>query len=366
MIKIGDLAKICNVSAKTLRYYDAEGVLKPDIIDSSSGYRFYSVDAVERYKQILFYKNLGFSLDEIKKIKIATNDEVREILQIKKAALSETIEKTKQQVKTIDDLCERNSQKPVVSEFLLLPFENDMQVVGKWELCGKLIDENDLTSLSDIGSDAIDKEIIFMPGGAFAWKYCWTKGTLYRISPKYMFAIPNSYQILERNGNRYMIVQFMSDECIDNGEDTMFLLYRQVDNIAYTEHQIRPNIDKTDLPFVDDESVYGEWVVLDYVPIISDFVPGSQYCDKGDIYAVDIKFLPRGICTRTIRSMSGSLNYMIRYTKGFVLNDKEMTAEEYQIKLINDKEYLFVQHKSGDYFYGGITPQWYVFERKEW
>ena len=36
MIKIGDLAKICNVSTQTLRYYDAEGVLKPDITDSSS------------------------------------------------------------------------------------------------------------------------------------------------------------------------------------------------------------------------------------------------------------------------------------------------------------------------------------------
>ena len=66
MIKIGDLAKICNVSTQTLRYYDTEGVLKPDITDSSSGYRFYSIDAVEKYKQILFYKNLGFSLDEIK------------------------------------------------------------------------------------------------------------------------------------------------------------------------------------------------------------------------------------------------------------------------------------------------------------
>ena len=55
MIKIGDLARICNVSTQTLRYYDAEGVLKPDITDSSSGYRFYSVDAVEKYKKILFY-----------------------------------------------------------------------------------------------------------------------------------------------------------------------------------------------------------------------------------------------------------------------------------------------------------------------
>ena len=68
MIKIGDLAKNCNVSTQTLRYYDAEGVLKPYITDSSSGYRLYSVDAVEKYKKILFYKKLGFSLDEIKKI----------------------------------------------------------------------------------------------------------------------------------------------------------------------------------------------------------------------------------------------------------------------------------------------------------
>ncbi|MBO5968615.1 MAG: MerR family transcriptional regulator [Clostridia bacterium] len=365
MIKIGDLAKICNVSTQTLRYYDAEGVLKPDITDSSSGYRFYSIDAVEKYKTILFYKDLGFSLDEIKKIQLATNEELRDILQKKKATLSESIERFKEQIKTIDSICERSIQKPVLSKILLLPFENDAQVVGKWQLCGKLLNENDLTFLEDISTDIADKEIIFMPGGAFAWKYFWTKGTLYRISPKYTFAIPNSYRTVEKNGARYMIVQFMSNDCIDNGEDTLMLLYRQIDNIAYTEHQIRPNIDKTDLPFVDDESVRGEWVVLDYVPTISDFNPDSQCSEKEDIYAVDINFLSRGICTRTIRSMSGNVNYMLRYTKGFVLNDKEMTAEEYQIKSINGKDYLFVQHKSGDYFYGGVTPHWYVFERKD-
>ena len=55
---------------------------------------------------------------------------------------------------------------------------------------------------------------------------------------------------------------------------------------------------------------------------------------------------------------------MLRYTKGFVLNDREMTAEEYFIKTVNGKDFLFVQHKSGDYSYGGMTPYWYVFERK--
>ena len=141
MLKIGDLAKICNVSTQTLRYYDAEGVLKPDITDSSSGYRFYSVDAVEKYKKILFYKDLGFSLDEIKKIQLATNEELKDILKNKKANLSESINRFKEQIKTIDGICEGNQKKPFLSEILLLPVENDAEVVGKRQLCGKILDE---------------------------------------------------------------------------------------------------------------------------------------------------------------------------------------------------------------------------------
>lgn len=365
MIKIGDLAKICNVSTQTLRYYDTEGVLKPDITDSSSGYRFYSVDAVEKYKQILFYKNLGFSLDEIKIIQSVTNQELRDILQKKKIALLESIELLKAQIKQIDGICEGSPPQPSLAEILQFPFENDEQMIGKWQLCGKLLDENELTSVEELNAITVDNEIIFMPGGAFTWKYFWTKGTLYRISSKYSFAIPNAYRTVEQNGIRYMIIQFISDNCIDNGEDSLVLLYRQIDNVTYTERQIRPRIDNTDMPFIDDELVQGEWTVLDYVLTIEDFNPNSQYSDKEDIYAVDIKFLSRGICTRTMRTRSSNLTYMLRYTKGFVLNDKEMTAEEYQIKSINGKEFLFVQHKSGDYFYGGMTPHWYVFERKD-
>ena len=366
MIKIGDFAKICNVSTQTLRYYDAEGILRADATDSSSGYRFYSVDAVEKYKQILFYKKLGFSLDEIKKLQSATNEQLKDMLQNKKAELSKSIDQFKTQIKTIEDMCNDDKlKKPHISEALLLPFENDPQMVGKWHLCGKLIDEKELTVIKEISPKMADQEIIFMPGGAFAWKYFWTKGTLYRISSKYNFAIPNLYRVIERDGIKYMILQFMMDDCIDNGKDTITLLYRQVDCIAYTEHQIRPYIDKTDLPFVNDEYIYGTWTVCDYVPKISDFNPKLQYSSDENIYMVDIRFLPRGICTRRIRSVSGVANYIVRYTKGFVINDREMTAEEYQIKNFDGTDFLFVQHKSGDYFYGGKTPRWYVFKRRE-
>lgn len=365
MIKIGDFSKICNVNTHTLRYYDAEGVLKPDIIDPSSGYRFYSVEAVERYKQILFYKNLGFSLDEIKKIQSATDEELWQILQQKKAELSKAIDLFREQINTIDRICEKDSKKPILFDMLLLPFENDEQMIGKWKLCGSISDENELTAPEEVFENTASDEIIFMPGGAFAWTYFWTKGTLYRISPRYTFAIPSDYKTVEKDGVRYMILQFLTDDCIENGAESILLLYRQVDHIAYTERQIRAHVDDTDLPFVDDEAVQGEWVPLDYVPSVSDFDPDTPYSTPEAIYMVNIRFVPRGICARTVRSMSGNVTYGLRYTKGFVLNDKEMTAEAYQIRTIKGKEFLFVEHKSGDYFYGGLKPHVYVYQRKE-
>lgn len=363
MLKIGALAKICNVSTQTLRYYDAAGVLRPDVTDPSSGYRFYSVGAVETYKQILFYKNLGFSLEEIRTIRSATAGELRGILQKKRAALSESVGKFREQIRAIDDLCAGDPKKPPLAGILLLPFEDDAPTVGKWRLCGRLLDENALTFAED-GAAAADREIFFLPGGAFAWKYFWTKGTLYRISPKYPFAIPNSYRAVEQNGTRYLIVRFMSDDCIDHGADPVTLLYRQIDRVAYTERQIRPRVDQTDLPYVDDGSVRGEWTVLDFVPRISDFDLAKRYSDREDLYTLAIRFFPRGVCSRIRRTLSGEITETLRYTKGFVLNDREMTAEEYRLISVGGKELLFVQHKSGDYFYGGMEPHWYVFERK--
>ena len=365
MIKIGDFAKICNVSTQTLRYYDAEGILKADVVDPSSGYRFYAVDAVEKYKQILFYKGLGFTLEEIKVLQSSSEETVREFLQQKKKNLSDAIEKHREQIKIIDNLCGRSPQALGFSEMLLLPFERDARVVGKWGLCGRLLDENDLSACKPVEGRGIDKEIVFMPDGAFAWKYFWTKGILYRISPKYRFAIPNPYRIREENGSRYMILQFMTDDCIDEGKDTAMLLYRQMDTVAYTEHQIRPNIDRTDLPFVGDEAVLGEWQTVDFVEAVADFSPDNPQGDETALSTRSMQFLPRGLCTKSIRTLSGGTNRIpLRYTKGFVLDDKEMTAEAYEIKVLAGKEFLFVQHKSGDYIYGGKTPCYYVFEKE--
>ena len=61
------LAQLAGVSARTLRYYDEIGLLKPSR-NQESGYRVYGAADVERLQQILFYKTLGVELDEIIRI----------------------------------------------------------------------------------------------------------------------------------------------------------------------------------------------------------------------------------------------------------------------------------------------------------
>lgn len=61
------LGKIAGVSTRTLRYYDEICILKPARINSS-GYRIYGKAEVDRLQQIMFYRELGVSLESIKEI----------------------------------------------------------------------------------------------------------------------------------------------------------------------------------------------------------------------------------------------------------------------------------------------------------
>ncbi|MFS0557996.1 MerR family transcriptional regulator [Brevibacillus sp. 179-C9.3 HS] len=61
------LGLLAGVSTRTLRYYDEIDLLKPARINSS-GYRIYRQPEVDRLQQILFYRELGVSLEEIKEI----------------------------------------------------------------------------------------------------------------------------------------------------------------------------------------------------------------------------------------------------------------------------------------------------------
>ena len=65
MFKIGDFARIAQVTVKALRHYDELGLLRPAHVDALSGYRYYVAGQLARLNRILALKDLGFSLDEV-------------------------------------------------------------------------------------------------------------------------------------------------------------------------------------------------------------------------------------------------------------------------------------------------------------
>lgn len=65
MFRIGQLAGIYKISGKTLRYYDELGLLKPQYVDPTTGYRYYTSSQIPILNEIFLLKEMGLSLKEI-------------------------------------------------------------------------------------------------------------------------------------------------------------------------------------------------------------------------------------------------------------------------------------------------------------
>lgn len=144
--KLGELA---GISTRTLRYYDEIGILKPARINSS-GYRIYGQAEVDRLQQILFYRELGVSLDSIKNIITAPSFDGANALKEHREKLLEKREQL--------DLLIANVDKTIAVT------EGRMKMSNKEKFEGfkqKMIEDNEKKYGKEIrekyGNDTIDK-----------------------------------------------------------------------------------------------------------------------------------------------------------------------------------------------------------------
>ncbi len=63
---IGEVSKICNISKKTLRFYDQIGLISPDKVCDDNNYRFYNRKTLLSVPIIKYYKQMGFKLEEMR------------------------------------------------------------------------------------------------------------------------------------------------------------------------------------------------------------------------------------------------------------------------------------------------------------
>jgi len=102
MHTVKQLSKLAGVSVRTLHYYDEIGLLKPSSL-GSNGYRHYEKEALLKLQQILFYRELDLSLEEIKSILGHPDFDLLAALRSHKETLQGRIERLNHLLRTVDD-----------------------------------------------------------------------------------------------------------------------------------------------------------------------------------------------------------------------------------------------------------------------
>src|SRR6478609_87897 len=98
---VKQVAAMSRVSVRTLHFYDETGLLKPAYY-GANGYRFYEELQLLTLQQILFYRELGFELKQIKRILGRRDFEIVAALASHRKVLQKDLARTRRLIETID------------------------------------------------------------------------------------------------------------------------------------------------------------------------------------------------------------------------------------------------------------------------
>jgi predicted transcriptional regulator YdeE/DNA-binding transcriptional MerR regulator len=151
MLYIGQMARICNVSTKTLRHYDAIGLLSPATVREDTQYRCYAWEQIPLLRRILVLKELGLSLETIRELiptgSMADLDRFEELLQkqeelvrgqlMERQQLLDRIQKSIQDVRKMKGAGEMHVRLESLDEFHVIGLEyygsDESKLSGLWE-----------------------------------------------------------------------------------------------------------------------------------------------------------------------------------------------------------------------------------------
>lgn len=333
MIKIGDFAKIFDVSINTIRFYEEKGLLVPAYVDSYSGYRYYDEENISDMSKILFLKNLNLSLDEIRtyddsKIKNKIKEYENEILKIK------------ENINTLNLI----EQKGGIDNMDM--FINDERVIGKWKLVAISNSKEDYYENKYLDDDFSIKELYLMENGKKYWVISWTK----------------DYIIINGNKNPYELeddLMFVKVYGIFDNSEYKYAVYKKIDNKNYDIEDFTIK-DDTNFDYEPDNELVGNWQAIDFVYNEEQFMPNKKYW-KYDLALDKLSVYYDG---NVLISYNSDKIKKTKYTKGFIANIiLDDTLCKYFYKVDNNKTYLFIEWKNGDYIYSNQVPGYYVFEK---
>jgi DNA-binding transcriptional MerR regulator len=115
MYTVKQLSKLAGVTPRTLHHYDEIGLLKPSRV-GENGYRYYGEESLLRLQQILFYRELGFPLEDIKKLMGRRDFDVVGALYGHKEALQNQVTRLNRLIHTVDNTINHLKGNVIMSE----------------------------------------------------------------------------------------------------------------------------------------------------------------------------------------------------------------------------------------------------------
>lgn len=115
MYTVKQLSKLAGVTPRTLHHYDEIGLLKPSRV-GENGYRYYGEESLLRLQQILFYRELGFPLEDIKKLMGRRDFDVVGALYGHKEALQNQVTRLNRLIHTVDNTIKHLKGNIIMSE----------------------------------------------------------------------------------------------------------------------------------------------------------------------------------------------------------------------------------------------------------
>ncbi|GAB04710.1 MerR family transcriptional regulator [Gordonia amarae] len=108
-LTVGRIARLTGVSVRTLHHYDDIALVVPSG-RTSAGYRVYSDADVERLHQVLTYRELGFSLEQIATLLDDPDADALAHLKQQRTLLEDRIDRLHRMVAAVEEMMSKKSQ----------------------------------------------------------------------------------------------------------------------------------------------------------------------------------------------------------------------------------------------------------------
>ena len=132
MYSIGEFSRIAQVSKRLLRYYNEIGLFQPIKVEPASGHRYYSASQLPELNRILVLKELGLSLDQIRRfIKDDISlEEIQGMLLMKKAELEQQVLDELRRIRTIESRLKQIQDRATYVSDVVVKQVSQQKLVG--------------------------------------------------------------------------------------------------------------------------------------------------------------------------------------------------------------------------------------------